>query len=93
VRLATIYPSAEGELERALNQAARELLLAQTSDWPALLSDGQQTWRWRRYLIQFDQLVTMIGRGMLSDADHLLLAQLEEEDGPFATLNYRIFAP
>ncbi len=93
VRLATIYPSAEGELERALNQAARELLLAQTSDWPALLSAGQQTERWRRYLIQFNQLVTMIEQGVLSDTDRLLLAQLEEEDEPFATLNYRIFAP
>ena len=35
----------------------------------------------------------MIERGVLNDAERLLLAQLEEEDGPFATLNYRIFAP
>src|SRR4030095_2850252 len=38
VELANIFPIAEGSLQRALNQAARELLLAQSSDWPFLIS-------------------------------------------------------
>lgn len=97
VRLAATYPSAEGEIERALTQASRELLLAQTSDWPALLSAGAGAevgaGRWRTYLARFAQLVAIIHRGWLNEADRFFLEQLEEEDGPFSTLNYRVFAP
>jgi 1,4-alpha-glucan branching enzyme len=97
VHLAASYPSTEGELERALNQAARELLLAQTSDWPAMLSAGSGAevgaGRWRTYLARFAQLTAIIHRGRLNEADRFFLDQLEEEDGPFSNLNYRIFAP
>ncbi|MCI0537325.1 MAG: DUF1957 domain-containing protein, partial [Verrucomicrobiales bacterium] len=38
--LANRYPQAHGLTERALKQAARELLLAQASDWPFILRTG-----------------------------------------------------
>jgi 1,4-alpha-glucan branching enzyme len=95
--LAAVFPSAEAEQERALNQAARELMLAQTSDLPALLSAGrggeEGAARWRLYLGRFAQLAAMARRARLTHADRFLLEQLEESDGPFAALNYRIFAP
>lgn len=95
--LAAAYPSAEAEQERVLNQAARELMLAQTSDWPALLSaglaDDERAPRWRTYLARFGQLAEIARRERLNHGDHFLLEQLEELDGPFATLNYRMFAP
>jgi 1,4-alpha-glucan branching enzyme len=96
VRLATAMPSAEADQERVLNQAARELMLAQTSDWPAQLSvdpGAGGAARWRLYLARFQQLVAMVGRQSLGPGDRFLLEQLEESDGPFPTLNYRIFAP
>ena len=37
VDLADLYPGASGILRRALNQAARELLLAQSSDWAFII--------------------------------------------------------
>ncbi|RRR76714.1 MAG: DUF1957 domain-containing protein, partial [Candidatus Viridilinea halotolerans] len=95
VQLAIAHPSAQGERERILNQAARELLLAQTSDWPALLSAGIGdefgAGRWRIYLTRFSQLAAIIHRGRINEADRFFLEQVEEDDGPFPHLNYRIF--
>lgn len=97
VELATAFPSAEAEQERVLTQAARELMLAQTSDWPALLSaglaDDERAPRWRTYLSRFAQLAEMARHERLGHGDLFLLEQLEELDGPFASLNYRMFAP
>ncbi|MFV9503464.1 MAG: 1,4-alpha-glucan branching protein domain-containing protein [Oscillochloridaceae bacterium umkhey_bin13] len=93
VALATEHPQAEGERERILTQAARELLLAQTSDWPALLSAGHNgAARWRIYLERFDQLAELATQSQINAADRFLLEQFEELDGPFGSLNYRIFA-
>ena len=39
-KMAQDFPSAAGLMERALQQAARELLLAQSSDWPFILHTG-----------------------------------------------------
>lgn len=96
VHLAAQHPSAEADQERIFNQAARELLLAQTSDWPELLSKGEGVdgqGRWRTYLTRFEQLRGMALRDQISAGDRFLLDQLEELDGPFPSLNYRIFAP
>jgi 1,4-alpha-glucan branching enzyme len=95
VALAERLPSTDDTHERALNQAARELLLAQTSDWAAQLSNPrtEQNTRWRTYLTRFAQLAEIADHGQLSAGDLFLLEQLEELDGPFPNLNYRIFAP
>ncbi|MEI8165470.1 MAG: 1,4-alpha-glucan branching protein domain-containing protein [Chloroflexales bacterium] len=97
VHLASLYPSAQAAHERALNQAARELMLAQTSDWSALLSAGDpgddHTTPWRIYLTRFAQLASIARRARIDDADRFLLEQFEELDGPFRNLNYRVFAP
>ncbi|MGQ9927811.1 MAG: 1,4-alpha-glucan branching protein domain-containing protein [Chloroflexaceae bacterium] len=96
VQLASAYPGAEAERERVLNQAAREIMLAQTGDWPARLSAGvtdKTTGRWRVYLDRFEQLAEMARYERVGPGDLFLLEQLEEADGVFANLNYRIFAP
>lgn len=97
VQIASELPSAEGDQERALNQAARELMLAQTSDWPeALVATGEaaeQIERWQVYLGRFERLTAMARQPQIGPTDRFLLDQLEELDGPFASLNYRIFAP
>jgi len=97
VQIATEFPSAEADQERALNQAARELMLAQTSDWPeALVATGyagEQRERWQIYLSRFEQLTDMARLPNIGSSERFLLDQLEELDGPFLTLNYRMFAP
>ena len=38
--LANLFPNAKGLKKKALNQAARELLLAQSSDWLFIITNG-----------------------------------------------------
>ena len=38
--LAYLYPNAKGLKKKALNQCARELLLAQSSDWLFIITNG-----------------------------------------------------
>ncbi len=88
-------PNARGELERLLNQAARELLLAQSSDWPELLSAETNSEAvhayWATYLDRCHQLCDHAFRPALDNATLILLEELEELDGPFPHLNYRVF--
>lgn len=90
-------PSATGELLEVLNQAARELLLLQSSDWPFLVTTGQAkeyaSQRFTEHLERFEQLVEIAERDMpLDDQGRKFLASLSERDNPFPTVDYRVFA-
>ena len=86
-QLARHLITATGDHERMLCQAARELLLAQASD-----NDAESATRTQRHLARCEQLCALAERSALSDADLTLLDTLEEEDNPFAELNFRVFA-
>ncbi len=91
------YPSAEGDLLRVLNQAARELLLLQSSDWPFLVTTGQAkeyaTQRFNEHVDRFNSLVEMADHAdSLSEAEKENLAALEERDNPFPMIDYQVFA-
>jgi 1,4-alpha-glucan branching enzyme len=93
VELANAFPHAEGLLLRALNQAARELLLAQSSDWPFLIS--QQTAvpyairRFRSHIHRFHQLREKISLQTIGED---WLQALESQDNLFPEVDYRVFA-
>ena len=88
------HPSVDGLKHRALNQALRELLLAQSSDWPFMMKTGQQIEyaikRFKDHLLRFLKLSDQIFSGQI---DELWLKELEERDNPFPTLDYRSFHP
>ncbi|MCI0418749.1 MAG: DUF1957 domain-containing protein [Acidobacteria bacterium] len=92
VELATQFPEAEGVLLRALNQAARELLLAQSSDWPFLIS--RQTAvpyamrRFRSHIQRVRQLCEQISTGAIEEP---WLQSLEAHDSVFPRIDYRLF--
>jgi 1,4-alpha-glucan branching enzyme len=92
VELANSFPSAEGLLRRALSQAARELLLAQSSDWPFLIS--QQTAvpyamrRFRGHIHRFHQLRQQISSRVIEED---WLQTIESQDSVFPSLDYRVF--
>jgi 1,4-alpha-glucan branching enzyme len=73
---------AGGIVGRALKQACRELLLAQSSDWPFILTMGTQMGYAQKrpvvHLSRCHRLLSALERGQIDDAD---LAQLEERDG------------
>jgi 1,4-alpha-glucan branching enzyme len=80
---------------RALNLAARELLLAQASDWPFIMTTGTAVdyakRRVRDHVARFTYLYEgLTGRGALTEP---VIADLEARDALFADLDYRIYRP
>ncbi len=73
-----------------LNQTARELLLAESSDWPFLVTTGQARnyaiQRYEQHLERFNQLAESIEKGR---PDGVLAAQLWEKDRLFEDIDYR----
>lgn len=91
------FPDAEGETREVLNQAARELLLLESSDWPFLVTTGQAKEyaieRFTDHTERFDRLVGVaVGSGTISAEDRTYLDELEERDNPFPVIDYRVFA-
>ncbi len=93
VELADAHPEAGGLQRRALNQAARELLLAQSSDWAFIMKTGTMVEyavrRTREHLERFTRLY----RDIQNDQVHLeWLADVEYKDSIFPELDYRVYA-
>lgn len=89
------YPNAQGNTERALAQAVRELLLAQSSDWPRQLSQGDGDEALRpplTHLRRCERLCALAEASAWSDDDIAFLDALEETDNAFPTLNYRVYS-
>lgn len=94
-QLVTRFPHAEALALGALNQAGRELLLLQSSDWPFLVTTGQAreyaTRRFNEHLTRFEQLAQALEEGALPLAAELA-ATFYELDNVFPDLDYRWFA-
>ncbi len=79
-------------LERALRQAARELLLAQASDWAFLIKTKSApeyaTQRTKDHLLRFNRLHDQLCSGAI-DLD--LLGECEERANLFHNLNWRYY--
>lgn len=89
--LARRHEDARGSVLRALNQAARELLLAQGSDWTLMMSRGTSVdyavGRIRRHLADFGTIAKQIEAGQI-DLD--LLSEIESRNNVFPALDYRL---
>jgi 1,4-alpha-glucan branching enzyme len=87
------YPEASGPLADALNQAGRELLLVESSDWPFLITTWQArdyaTNRFQDHLERFHRLADMAER---QQVDEGLVAQYLDLDRVFLDLDYHDFA-
>jgi 1,4-alpha-glucan branching enzyme len=87
-------PRSEGGLrERALKQTARELMLAQASDWPFILRTGTSPdyarKRVKRHLSRFTRIYEQLTSGALDEA---WLARVEGQDNIFAKVDWRYWA-
>ena len=93
IELAHQYPNAEGLLLRALNQAARELLLAESSDWAFIITTATSVQyakkRFRDHIHRFTQLYEMIKR---QEIDEAALGGMEWRDAIFQEIDYRIYS-
>jgi len=89
--LARQHPRAEGITRRALNQALRELLLAQSSDWAFILATGTHVpyaqKRTKEHLLRFFHLADEVRRDQI---DESFLRGIESKDNIFADIDYRV---
>ncbi|RJO64729.1 MAG: DUF1957 domain-containing protein [Candidatus Omnitrophota bacterium] len=89
--LAKTFPEATGILKRALNQALRELLLAESSDWAFIMGTGTHTGyavqRTKDHLLRFLRLYEDIKANSI---DEEWLAQIEYKDAIFPAIDYRV---
>lgn len=87
------WPPAHDLELRAARQAARELLLAQSSDWPFILhtgsSPGYARRRLREHILRFNSLYRQISQGAV-DADWL--SQIEAVDCVFPHVEHTHWA-
>ena len=93
VALARRSPAADSVLRRALNQAARELLLAQSSDWAFIMKTGSHAeyaaGRVKEHLINFTKLYESI---VGNTVDEERLGTLEYKNNIFPEIDYRVYA-
>ena len=90
--LANRFPEADGLIKRALNQAGRELLLAQSSDWAFIMKNGTAVpyavRRTKEHILRFTRLYDEIGRRDVSEG---WLKEIESKDNLFPALDYRVW--
>ena len=89
--LVKIFPAAEGLRKRGLNQALRELLLAQSSDWGFILGTGTHTSyavkRTKEHLLRFTRLYEELRSNSIDEG---WLADIEYKDNIFSQIDYRV---
>jgi len=93
VELARRFPNAEGLTARALNQAARELMLAQSSDWAFIMTTGTMVpyaeRRTNEHVLRFNRIYDgLLGAGV----DEEWLREVESQDNIFPDVDYRLYA-
>ena len=91
-KLAYLFPNATGLQERALNQAARELLLLQSSDWLFIITNGTMVdyahKRIKDHTGRFTKLYNQIKE---NNIDEQFLKEVEAKDCIFPDIDYRIY--
>jgi 1,4-alpha-glucan branching enzyme len=83
--------NAEGVLRRALNQALRELLLAQSSDWGFIMGTGTHVEyavkRTKEHLLKFSRIYDEVRSNSIDEA---WLSGVEYKDNIFSDIDYRV---
>jgi 1,4-alpha-glucan branching enzyme len=93
VALARRFETPSGRERRALDQAGRELLLAQSSDWAFIMKTNTTVEyakkRTRDHIARFDYLFRALTGGC--PLEEAILREFEERDNIFPELDYRVY--
>jgi len=93
VELARRFEHPSERERRALNQAARELLLAQSSDWAFIMKTNTTVEyankRTRDHIARFDYLYRMLSVGGFLEEP--ILKEFEDRDNIFPDVDYRVY--
>ena len=91
--LADKFKDAGGLYERALQQAARELLLAESSDWAFILKTGTVVeYATKRVTDHINRFTTIYESLKRNQIDEKWLADIESKDNLFPSIDYRAYA-
>ncbi|BDU49914.1 glycoside hydrolase family 57 protein [Haliovirga abyssi] len=92
IELANTYENPEGILLRALNQAARELMMSQTSCWPFIMFTGTMVGyaekKIRDHINRLYKIYFDIRNGKV---DENWLAEIEYRDNIFPEIDYKVY--
>jgi 1,4-alpha-glucan branching enzyme len=92
IDLSKRFPNERGVVKRALNQAAREVLLSQASDWPFIMKIGTTVpyavKRVREHIHNFTRIYDLV---MANRIDQEWLVGLERKNNIFPDIDYRVF--
>jgi len=92
IRLANTYSNPTDIQRRALNQAARELMLAESSDWPFIIKNNTTVEyavrRVNTHVERFNKLYESITKNTI---DLRYLSRIEELDNIFKNISYEIY--
>ncbi|HTH14057.1 MAG TPA: 1,4-alpha-glucan branching protein domain-containing protein, partial [Spirochaetia bacterium] len=92
VELVGRFPDVQGRKQRALNQAAREVLLSQASDWPLIIKSGTTVGyaerRVKEHIANFTRIYDSLSSNTM---DTEWLTTLEKRNNLFPELDYRVF--
>ncbi len=86
------FPDEKGLKERALNQAAREVLLSQASDWPFIMQTGiAKPYAEKRVKEHIHNFLVIYDNLCRNTVDTEWLTGIEKENNLFPDIDYRIF--
>jgi 1,4-alpha-glucan branching enzyme len=92
IELVERFPDESGLKERALNQAAREVLLSQASDWPFIMKTGTTVpyaiKRVKTHIFNFNFIYESLCRNVVKTE---WLTKLEKSNNIFPAIDYRMF--
>lgn len=78
-----------------IQQAGRELLLLESSDWPFLVTTGQAReyaiGRFQHHVARYNKLIAVIESGKIDAEDERFLSMVEDLDNPFRNIDYTVF--
>jgi len=93
IEISSRYPATRGITKRALNQMARELVLAQSSDWAFIMTTGTMVEYARKrttdHILRFTRLYNDVKSRSI---DTGFLEDLEKKDNIFPAIDYSIYA-
>ncbi len=93
IQLADSFPESDGLLRDALNQAARELMLLQSSDWAFIMKMGTTVGyakkRVKDHTFRFTKLYEDIMSGNINEP---WLREVERRDNIFPEMDYRVYS-
>lgn len=92
VNMARQYRDCYGLYDRAMKQAARELLLAQSSDWAFIMKTGTMVpyavKRTKDHLLRFNRICDQL---QSNSVDEAFLSNVEWRDNIFPNINWRYY--